>query len=218
MLSLEKGNVIMQSRQVGLVAIVFAGVLAGGAGAAENLCFNGTFDHSPDPLEGWTTDYAWPKNKNYVDNRDRVSVLPLEGGRASVVRIVAAGDAGAKLDSKPIPFEMGYRYTCKFKMKTKGDGPLRIYFAGHKWKPGIRPHDDPEMGELRTIYKSKAYTQSHSSWKTVTFELPGIKKMSKTAYNTMKYLRFVTLYAWTSRELFIDDVQITRVKDPKLEL
>lgn len=200
-------------RHLVFAVVVCAGIVVGSASAAENLCFNGSFDHS-DPLEGWTRDYQWLGNKHYMENHNRVFAEARGGGRSSVVRLTSVSDAGTKIECKPIPFELGYRYTCKLKAKLNGT-MARLYFAGYKWQPGIRPYADPPVSDLRTIYKSKAETKIGKTWKTITLEIPGVK-VTPLAYKHMKHVRFITLYAWVVGELYIDDVQITRVKDSSL--
>jgi len=195
-----------------IIAAACGSMLAGSANAAGNLCFNGSFNNSPDPLKGWTYDYTFLGNKNYMDNHTKVSAEAKGGGRSSVLRIKSTSNAGAKIESKPIPFESGYRYTCKMKVK---DGPVRIYFTGYKWKPGIRPHADPAIGELRTIYKSKAYAEKKKGWHTVEIKLPGVKA-SPLSIKHLSKVRFITVYIWTLGDIYVDDVEVTRVKDSSL--
>ena len=138
-----------------LFATTICGLLLCGTCFAQNLLKNGSFDNPTDRLGGWITDYAWSKNKWYLGNKDRVSVVDTEQGLQYVVRLESTSDEGTKIETVPIPFEEGYRYTCSLKFK----GPdYRIYFAGYKWRPGVKPHDQPTMGELRTVYRSKTAT------------------------------------------------------------
>ena len=129
---------------VGLIICLLLGPLGA---RSEDLIENGSFDHADGALAGWITDYEWTGNKYYVANKDRVAVVPELSGRSQVVTITPAGDAGAKMECIPIPFEPGYRYSCELEIMG---GPYRIYFAGYKWQPGIRPHEDPELGETLT--------------------------------------------------------------------
>ena len=124
--------------------------------------------------------------------------------------------AGAKMESDPIPLEKGFRYRCKMDVKMDRGGPVKIYFAGYKWKPGIRPHDNPELGELRMIYKSKADTGAGKSMGRMKIELPGVKLSSATRSH-LKHVRFITLYVWIRKEGSIDDVRITKTKDSSME-
>lgn len=182
--------------------------------AAENLVENGDFSDTKEPLKGWLTDYAWSGNKHYVGNKERVAVVASEGGKSKVAKITPAGDAGAKMECLPILFEAGYRYTCELEVKG---GPYRIYFAGYKWEPGVRPHEKPELGELRLIYKSKASSGSGgSSWKKEKLELPGVE-LSATAKKHLKEVRFITLYVWMMKDGYVDNITVTRTKDPSVE-
>jgi len=181
--------------------------------ADEDLVENGTFDNKEEPLKGWTTDYEWTGNKYYVANKTRVSVVDSEQGRTKVVKIVPAGDAGAKMESLPIRFEPGYRYTCTLDVKG---GPYRVYFAGYKWQPGIRPHENPEPGELRLIYKSKASTGNAGSWTGVEIKLPGVT-LSARAKQHLKQVRFLTVYVWMMKPGHIDNISVKRTADPALD-
>lgn len=175
--------------------------------AAENLLENGSFDHKDGDLTGWYTDYAFSGNKHYVGNKDRVSV----SGNKAVLK--PAGDAGAKMETFAIALDPGFRYTAT--LDAKG-GPYRIYFAGYKWKPGIRPHENPSLGELRMIYKSKAVAEKDGGWKKQKLELPGVK-LSPQAKASLKHVRFITLYVWMMKDGSIDNVTITKTPDPEMK-
>lgn len=195
----------MRSRKLRVtVGLLLATV---GLSRAEDLCFNGAFDHSDGPLAGWTYDYQWSGNSHYLGNHKKVSAVAREGSKSHVVKIGPSGDAGAKIESKPIPFEQGYRYTCTADVK----GSFRIYFAGYKWEPGIRPHADPPLGKLRKIYKSKVNTTEGDSWRKVKFEVPGVQ-LSNLALAHLKHVRFLTVYFWTIGGGCIDNVKVMRTK------
>jgi len=159
-------------------------------GGGKNLCVNGTFDAESGPFEGWITDYRQLGNSWYMENHNKVVSVASEKGKRSVAKLWKGGDAGTKMESKPIPFEQGSRYKCT--MDFKGDGICRVYFAGYKWKPGIRPHENPQIGELRMLYKSKAHVGGSSAWKKLTLEMP-MKEISKTANKHLKHVRLITL-------------------------
>jgi hypothetical protein len=189
-------------------AALLAALLAAAAPAhAQNLLANGNFDHPQGPLFGWITDYAWTGNQNYAGNKDCVTV---KGG---IAELVSPGTQGAKLESLPIPFEPGFRYTCTLEIKG---GPYRIYFAGYKWKPGVRPHDNPELGELRMIYKSKALDQRSPTLARETLELPGVD-LSTQAKTALKEVRFITLYVWMLKSGSVDKISIIKTADPKMK-
>lgn len=175
----------------------------------KNLCFNGSFDNTNNALEGWNYDYRWLGNANYMDNHNRVSVVPSEARKKTVLRY--KGGTQGKVESKPIPFELGYRYKCTLDMKGSA---VRMYFAGYKWQPGVRPHLDPHLGKLRKIYKSKPWVGAAGNrWQTVSFEFP-LKNLSDLAMQSLKYVRFVTVYLLCDigGEVFWNNVRVTRTK------
>jgi len=178
------------------------------AGDDGNLVPNGAFDSTENPLAGWTTDYKWTKNSNYVGNKNLVTV------KAGVAHMKSPGDAGVKMECIPIPFEPGYRYEAHFDVKG---GPYRIYFAGYMWNPKATPHEGtPKPEELRLIYKSKAFKGKSPSWDKATVKLPGVK-LSSAAKNHLKHVRFLTLYIWMVRDGQIDNVVIKKIPDPEMK-
>ena len=122
------------------------------AAPQQSLIENGNFDHPTEPLKGWIVDYAFTGNSNYVGNKSHVSIVT-EGVRKNVVQFGSAGDAGVKMECRAFPLEPGFKYVATLDMKGAG---YRIYFSGYQFAPGVRPHENPELGELREIYKSKA--------------------------------------------------------------
>lgn len=191
-------------RHLGTLAWLF---LASVSCQAENLLANGGFDHKDGPLTGWITDYAFSENTNYVGNKDRVSVVD---GKAV---LKPASDGGAKMECRPMAIEPGFKYTAKLDVKG---GPFRIYFAGYKWKPGIRPHANPELGELRMIYKSKAIADSAAGVKSQTVELPGVK-LTPQAKTALKEVRFISLFIIMIHEGTVDNVMLTKAPDPEMK-
>ncbi len=193
------------------VLVGLSSLLAGFPAAARtNILSNGSFDDPAQPLAGWVTDYAWSKNEHYIDNQSRVSVVPQEQGRLKVARIVSTTDAGAKLETEPIPFAEGYRYAAQLAFKGRD---YRIYFTGYKWKPGVKPHDHPRLSELRQVYKSRAATgRAPDNWQKVELELPG-KDLTPGAIAYLKQIKYVTLFIYVTRTSFVDDVVVSRQAD-----
>jgi hypothetical protein len=182
------------------------------SGRAQSLIENGNFDDPSNPLKGWITDYEWSGNSNYIANKKSVSIVT-EGARKNVVKMTSPGDQGVKMECRAIPFEPGFRYTAT--VDVKGGG-YRIYFAGYRWAPGIRPHDNPELGELRMIYQSKATTGTAADWKQEKIELPGVKP-SPQAIEHLKQLRYLTVYIWFVKPGYVDNVVVTKAPDPSLK-
>ena len=192
------------------LAAICALIVTGAAYAADNLVINGKFDDYEDPLKGWTTDYRWSGSSIYANNHERISVVPREGVYSKVCKLSGKkGYSEVRIESNPIKFEQNHQYTCNLDLKG---GTTHLYFAGYKWKPGIRPHDDPKDGELRLIYKSKLEKVSSSGWKKVSFQIPGVNA-SALSMKHMKYVRFIRVYAITiggKKDTFIDNVVVTK--------
>jgi len=208
MLSIQEGFQVTEMKRVSVVLLAGAGLFAFQALAGTELCFNGTFDHTNSALEGWTYNYEWLGNEHFMDNHTRVSVSPREGTRRGVMCIDAYKKT--KVDSKPMPFEAGARYRCTFDLKG---GSVRAYFAGYKWKPGVRPHPDPHVGRLRMIYKGKPFVGSGGgSWRNVSIEVP-LKDPSDTALRHLKRVRFLTVFFMASSgRVCIDNVKVSKVR------
>ena len=173
---------------------------------------NGNFDNPTDPLKGWIIDYAFAGNSNYIGNKSHVSIAT-EGARKNVVQFGSAGDAGVKMECRAFALEPGFKYICNLDIKSGG---YRIYFAGYQWAPGVRPHENPELGELRMIYQSKATTGSSEAWKQEKLEIPGVAP-SAQAIEHLKKVRFLTVYIWMAKPGFVDNVTVTKVTDPAMK-
>ena len=192
-----------------------AAAAAGAASGGANLCFNPSFDVGTNGLDGWTADYTWEGNSHYMDNHTRVSVLKSFEGRSSVL-FIRGSAAETKVDSKPIAFDVNSRYRCS--MLVKGTMP-HIYFAGFKWVPGIRPYEDPHVGDLRKIYKSEFRNHDigggPGGWKRVSFEFP-LPNLSDLAKKHLSEVRFVTVYLVVvdteKGDAYIDDVEVKKIQ------
>ncbi len=176
------------------------------------LIENGNFDHATEPLKGWIVDYEFTGNSHYVGNKSHVSIVT-DGARKNVVKMDSPGDQGVKMECRAFPIEPGFRYTCT--LDVKGGG-YRVYFAGYRFAPGVRPHENPELGELRMIYQSKATTGTAADWKQEKLELPGVKP-SPQAIESLKQLRYLTVYIWFVKSGFVDNVTVTKVADPTMK-
>ena len=192
-----------------LIAVALSAVPAA---RAQSLLENGGFDNPTDPFKGWLTDYAWTGNSFYVGNKDHLSIVT-EGAKKNVVKFGDAGDGGVKMECRAFPLEPGFKYICTFDIKGGG---YRVYFAGYQWAPGVKPHDNPELSELRMIYKSKALTGSSDVWKQEKVELPGVT-LSAAALEQLKKVRYLTIYIWMVKPGFLDNVTVTKVADPAMK-
>lgn len=176
-----------------------------------SLIENGNFDDSTDPLKGWIVDYAFTGNSHYVANKTHVSIAT-DVVRRNVVQFGAAG-GGVKMECRAFPYEKGFRYTCSLDIKGGG---YRIYFAGYQFTPGIRPHENPDLGELRMVYESKPTAGSSDQWKRETIQLPGVK-LSPQSIAHLKKVRYLTVYIWMEKPGFVDNVTVTRTPDPSAD-
>jgi hypothetical protein len=179
--------------------------------APQSLIENGNFDDPATPLKGWVVDYAFTGNSNYIDNKSHVSVVT-EGARKNVVQFGSAGDAGVKMECRAFPIEPGFKYTCNLDIKGGG---YRLYFAGYQFVPGVRPHENPDLGELRMVYQSKASVGSSADWKQESFELPGVK-LSPSAIEHLRKVRYLTVYIWMAKPGSVDNVVVTKTPDPAM--
>lgn len=190
-------------------------------GQSSNLCYNGSFDSTNAPLDGWTTDYRWEGNSHYMANQDRIAVLPSYHGKKNVMHLdgQSGGYTDTKAECQPIPYEKGARYQCSMDLEATADP--HIYFVGYKWQPGLRPYNDrpPHLGDLRRIYKSSFRDHKVSGggggWRRVTFEFP-METPSELAKQNLSEIRFFTviviIVADEQGQAYVDDVKITRIK------
>ena len=184
--------------------------------AAETVTLvNSNFDDGANPPVGWITDYEWTGNSYYVANKAAVTVIT-EADHGSVVQLKPpAPDAGgAKMETIPFVLEPGFRYKCTLDVKG---GPSRVYFAGYRWAPGVRPNDIPAIQDLRMIYKSKAAnTPLAAVWTSVSLEFPGVE-LSADALKHLKQVRFMTLYVWLMNTGSVDNIVVTKTPDPSVQ-
>ncbi len=180
--------------------------------AAQSLIENGSFDDPADPLKGWIVDYAFTGNSNYIGNKSHVSIAT-EGIRKNVVQFGSAGDAGVKMECRSFALEPGFKYTCTLDIKGGG---YRIYFAGYQFSPGVRPHENPDLGELRMVYQSKATVGSSAEWKQEKLELPGVT-LSQQAIDHLKKVRYLTVYIWMAKPGMVDNVTVMKTADPAMK-
>lgn len=176
---------------------------------------NSNFDDGANPPTGWLTDYEWTGNSNYVANKAAVTVKT-EADHGSVVQLKppAPDGGGAKMETIPFVLEPGFRYKCTLDVKG---GPSRVYFAGYRWAPGVRPNDIPAMQDLRMIYKSKAAnTPPAADWTSVSLEFPGVE-LSADALKHLKQVRFMTLYVWLMNTGSVDNIVVTKTPDPSVQ-
>jgi hypothetical protein len=159
-------------------------------GADNNLCYNGGFNSTNGPLDGWNVNYEWMNNSNYMQNHEHVQVLPSFKGKKNVMWMNPP--VQGRVESKLIPIEQGCRYKCTLDLYCEGG--VRFYFNCYKWEPGIAPHAEPKLSEMRRIYKGEPFDRGGGSkWETISFYLPKAE-ISELAQEHYKYVRFATVY------------------------
>ena len=189
-----------------LILILSAHLLAKADSSSNNLLTNGSFDDPDEPLRGWKSNYSEANNKWYANNHKFVSVLKRERGHTGVLCLKATPHilefAGTKVDSAPIPVGPGGRYKLTASARSTGAG-CRILLEGYRWRPGIKPHKNPELAELRKCYKFKMlYFGSQetggiasvpSSWAKASRTYPD-KHLSKTAQKHIDKVQFLVVH------------------------
>ncbi len=190
-----------------------------------NLVVNGSFDDPAEPLKGWRTHYDLPGDSWYARNRELVSVVAQESGRTGVLRLHVptrdiAINQGVKADSIPIPISPDQRY--RFSAWARSTGPnCRILLEGYRWKPGVRPHDNPDISELRKCYK---FTQLYfgtvkagdmggvgRSWSQASMEFPDAMKsdLQREIYSTIRFVVVhIVAIGGDAGDLLVDDVRL----------
>jgi len=182
-----KSSVVLKCRWLLLLGGGWAAAAAAQSGS--NLCCNGAFNSPNGPLDGWNVNYEWMGNSHFMENHKHVSVLPVYQGRTHVLWMNPP--VQGRVESKPIPIEKGARYQCTLDLNAPN---VIFYFAGYKWEPGIAPHPDPKLSELRQIFRSAHFTGgSGGGWKTISFVMP-MEEISALEWGHLKDVRFVTVY------------------------
>lgn len=201
---------------------------AAAASAGTNLVVNGSFDNADEPLKGWKTKYDLAGESWYEKNHECVAMAETEGGRPKVMKMQVsaqiAGWQGIRADSDPIPVEKGATY--KFSAWAKSTGPdCRIMIEGFKWRPGIKPHANPDYSELRKCYKfTQLYFGAQKAgdfggvgrgWSHAdsTFPEAGMKPLQKEMYDQIRFfVVHVVGIGGKGGELYVDDVVVEKVK------
>lgn len=191
--------------------LIATALVAVSTARAQSLLENGDFENATDPFKGWVTDYAFTGNSFYVGNKAHLTITK-DGARKNIVNFGNAGDGGVKLECRAFPLEPGFKYICNLDIKS---GAYRVYFAGYQWTPGVKPHDNPELGELRMVYQSKALIGTNEEWQKQKLELPGVA-LSDAAKTHLKKVRYLTIYIWMLKPGAVDNVTITKVADPAM--
>jgi len=218
-------------KQTVISAMILA-ILIGSSNAAtigSNLVTNGSFDNPENPLAGWQYKYEREGESWYFKNHNNVKVVN-DGSRKSVlalwgdVSILQNPGYGTKVDSQPIPFESGVTYELSAWGRSSGP-TCRMLIEGYRWDPGVKPHPDPDIYELRKCYKfSQLYFGSKKEgsvgevpkvWSQgkIIFPDPEMSKSPDAKKNLAKIKFFVihiVAIGGAEGTLYVDDVSVKK--------
>ncbi len=219
------------------IIIITGCLLTASAGwTGSNLVVNGHFNDTNEFLHGWKYNYEDTGNTLLAANHTYVSVTN-EGSKAHVLALRAndelIGNQGVQVDSDPIPVAPGGRYTLTVSAKTTWPD-CRILVEGYHWRPGVKPHANPKLKEMRKCYRfaqvyfgaEKAGTMGGISpamgWSRASQTFPD-EKMSKLALESFNKIQFLVIHIiaignWPKSPavpewiyLYVDDVNLERL-------
>lgn len=223
----------MRATRTVLIAVWLACV--GFVQAASNLVANGSFEQADDegkPVD-WKYKYDLEGESWYFDNHKYVSIKDSEGRKNALclwgdVKLLQVPGQGVQVDGKPIPVTDLPKSKFKFSAFTRSSGPwCRILIEGYRWRPGIKPHSDPQLHELRKCYKfSQLYFGSQTAgtcaqplpkWTRGETEFPDPQlAKSPLAQDILSKIRFLVVHIiainGSEGELFVDDVKVEKIK------
>jgi hypothetical protein len=212
-----------------ILSLLLAVAAAGSAVGASNLLPNGSFDDKNDPLTSWKYKYDKEGESWYFTNHERVKVEPVMASRSGVLAlwgdrgILFDTGQGTKVDSFPVQVKPGGRF--KFSLVARSTGPgIRALVEGYQWRPGVKPHANPDISELRKCFKSEVMTfgsqQGGSrsgvgkNWELADVKFPA-ENPSPLAVEKLSKMEFlvVHLVAIDGNEgtLYIDDVKLEQI-------
>ncbi len=217
------------------IMILVGLLLAACAQAGDNLLINGNFDAPQGPLYGWKYNYEDTENPFYTNNHAFVRVVDAVAGKKNVLELKAtgsmlsnpAGGQGVMIDSHVIPVRPGARYELTASAMSTG-GDCRILCEGYNWKPGIKPHANPNLLELRKCYmfspilfggkRSASAGGVKASWTRASQTFPGeeLSKLAKEKFDKVKFI-VVHIVSIAGDNLEPDKIYYLYVKDVVLK-
>jgi hypothetical protein len=193
--------------------------------SAANLVVNGSFDAD---LTGWQSTYDHEGESWYAENYQHVAVVKIESCRKNVLQLhvkdqYTADNPGVKADSFPIPVKPGGQY--KFSVYARSTGPnCRIMLEGYKWRPDVKPHDNPSYYDLRKAYKFEQVFFGQvaggsmggvgRAWKRATVTVPQtpMKELQQKLFDGVQFLIVhVVAIGGGPGDLFVDDIELERI-------
>lgn len=212
-----------------LILLLGAGAIPA-ARASSNLLANGSFDNPDGSLASWKYKYDKEGESWYVNNHEHVKVEPRVEGHNGVLALW--GDRsilfdigqGTKVDSFPVGVKPGGRFRLTLTARSTGPG-IRALVEGYQWRPGVKPHPNPDLSEIRKCFKSElvyfggqkggGMSSVDKAWQTAGVTFPA-DKPSEQAVSMLKKMEFLVVHivAINGGEgtLYIDDVTLEQVK------
>ena len=205
--------------RLGVVVVCSVMGLTGYSAIAEsNLCYNGLFTSSKDPLDGWNYNYEWTGNVKGAGNQNNVSFLPEFKGHRNVFKMVVPPSYESKVETPLMEYVPGARYKCTFDLYADV-GEVRLLFLGYNLRPGIAPGDEPKLQDMRRIYKGDHISTQGAAWKSVTITFPH-EQISELAYSHLKKVRYVTVMWFVpggtgySGSFYLSNVKVVKLPEP----
>lgn len=221
-----------------LHVLLIAGFLltASAAWAGSNLVVNGHFDATNEFLYRWKYDYADTGNSWYTNNRAHVALTNVDSRHHVVAlwgidnNMLNFSGEGVILDSDPIAVTPGGRYKITVTAKTLGPN-CRILVEGYRWRPGVKPHANPKLAEVRKCYKTAlvffkgnagefSAISPDQGWVTASQTFPSLTKLAKESYDRVQFLvvHIIALEGKTDDNgkskwgtFYVDDVKLERI-------
>jgi len=182
-----------------------------------NCCYNGNFDSEKGNLDGWNLNYDWTGISLQQGNHLNASFLPEFRGKKNVMHMKVPDGYESKIECPLIAYETGDRYKCTFDIYVEGVN-MKMLFNGYNYKPGIRPSENPQLQDLRRIYKTEQMDMKKGArWQTVTMYFPNKSQISSTAYSHLKKVRYICIFLYVpghtygSGNFYLSNVRITKV-------
>jgi hypothetical protein len=196
---------------------------------ASNLLPNGSFDDKNDPLANWKYKYDTEGESWYFKNHEFVKVEPSVEGRSGVLALfgtqdmVAGTGQGTKVDSFPIPVKPGGRFRLTMTARSSGPG-TRTLVEGYMWRPGVKPHANPDISELRKCFKFELiqfgsvkagdHSEVGRTWKTASVTFPG-ENPTELASGLLRKVEFLIVHIVAifggEGTLYVDDVKVEQL-------
>lgn len=225
-----------KTRIVFVMTLLSGFLLASSAAwAGSNLVGNAHFSDTNEFLRGWKYNYEDTGNSLYANNHTYVTLTNVDS-KHHVVALRANNDMlnltgqGVMLDSDPIAVAPGGRYKLTVTAKTMGPD-CRILVEGYRWKPGVKPHANPKLAEVRKCYRfAQVYfgAEKTGSWGgirpeqgliTASQTFPDVKmtKLAKESYDKIQFLvvHILAIGGTTGGQewvtIYVDDFELERI-------